>query len=163
MFKTILDFPKYTHAELFRLNPINQFLIKKYPREEDNSFLARYWHTYLFVLHVLKDKDQADKLSSIVVTPEEFYKVPNPSISSHFNEWSEMYKKDRVFKSTFIMDSIPGVSEPISIEVKPIPEDTAISFTGFLDKIKTNGMNDQKDIEKEIEDGSNTIKNGGTY
>nr|DAF97501.1 MAG TPA: hypothetical protein [Myoviridae sp. ctijX18]DAQ61270.1 MAG TPA: hypothetical protein [Caudoviricetes sp.] len=163
MFKTISDFPKYTHAELFRLNPINQFLIKKYPREEDNSFLARYWQAYLFAVHVLKDKVQANKSSSIVVTPEEFYKVPNLSISSCFNEWLEMFKKDRVFKSTFNMDSIPGVSEPISIEIEGIPEDTAIAFTGFLDKIKTNGMIDQKDIEKEIEDGSNAIKNGGTY
>lgn len=94
MFKTISDFPVYSHAELFRLNPINQFLIKKYPREEDNSFLARYWHAYLFALHVLKDEVQADKLSSIVVTPEEFYKIPNPSISSCFNEWLEMCKKD---------------------------------------------------------------------
>lgn len=147
MFKTISDFPKYTHAELFRLNPINQFLIKKYPREEDNSFLSRYWHAYLFVLHVLKDKDQADKLSSIVVTPEEFYKVPNPSISSHFNEWLKMYKKDRVFKSTFNMDSIPGVSEPISIEVKPIPEDAVIAFTGILERLNKDGFVDPKDIE----------------
>lgn len=157
MFKTISGFPKYTHAELFRLNSINQFLIKKYPREEDNSFLARYWHTYLFALHVLKDKDQADRLSSIVVTPEEFYKIPNPGISSCFNEWLEMYKKDRVFKSTFIMDGIPGVSEPISIEVKPIPEEAVISFTGILDKIKTSGWIDQKDIEKEIKDGSDIL------
>ena len=81
------------------------------------------------------------------MTPQEFYKIPNPSISSYFNEWLEMFKKDRVFKSTFNMDSIPGVSEPISIEVKGVPEDTVIAFTGFLDKIKTNGMNDQKDIE----------------
>ena len=157
MFKTISDFPKCTHTELFRLNPINQFLIKKCPREEDNSFLARYWQAYLFAVHVLKDEVQADKLSSIVVTPEEFYKIPNPSISSHFNEWLEMYKKDRVFKSTFIMDSIPGVSEPISIEVKPIPEGAVIAFTGMLDKIKTDGMIDQKDIEKEIKDGSDIL------
>lgn len=95
MFKTISDFSEYSHAELFRLHPINQFLIKKYPREEDNSFLARYWQAYLFAVHVLKDEIQADKLSSIVVTPEEFYKIPNPSISSHFNEWLEMYKKDK--------------------------------------------------------------------
>lgn len=147
MFKTISDFPKYTHVELFRLNPINQFLIKKYPREEDNSFLARYWQTYLFALHVLKDKDQADKLSSIVVTPEEFYKVPNPSISSCFNEWLEMCKKDRVFRSTFITDSIPGVSEPISIEVKPIPEEAVIAFTGMLERINKDGFIDPKDIE----------------
>lgn len=163
MFKTFSDFPMYSHADIFRLNQFNQFLIKKYPREEDNSFLARYWHVYLFALHILKDNVQADRLSSIVVTPEEFYKIPNPSISSCFNEWLEMFKKDRVFKSTFNMDSIPGVSEPISIEVKGIPEDAVIAFTGFLDKIKTNGMTDQKDIEKEIEDGSNAIKNGGTY
>lgn len=95
MFKTISDIPKYSHTYLFRLNPLNQFLIKKFPREQDNSFLARHWEAYLFALHVLKDKDQADKLSSIVVTPEEFYKIPNPSISSHFNEWLEMYKKDK--------------------------------------------------------------------
>lgn len=120
-------------------------MIKKYPREEDNSFLARYWHACLFVLHVLKD--QADKLSTIVVTPEEFYKVPNPSISSHFNEWLEMYKKDRVFKSTFIMDGIPGVSEPISIEVKPIPEDAVIAFTGMIERLNKEGFINQKDIE----------------
>lgn len=149
MFKTISDFPKYRHTELFRLNPINQFLIKKFPREEDNSFLARYWHAYLFALHVLKDEVQADKLSSIVVTPEEFYKVPNPSISSYFSEWLEMYKKDRVFKSTFVMDSIPGVSEPISIEVKPIPEEAVIAFTGMLERINKEGFVSQKDIEEE--------------
>jgi len=33
MFETVSDYPEYSHAELFRLNPINQFLIKKYPRE----------------------------------------------------------------------------------------------------------------------------------
>ena len=147
MFKTISDFPKYTHAELFRLNPINQFLIKKYPREEDNSFLASYWQAYLFAVHVLKDEVQADRLSSIVVTPEEFYKIPNPSVSSCFNEWLEMFKKDRVFKSTFNMGSIPGVSEPISIEIEGIPEDTAIAFTGFLDKINKDGFIDPKDTE----------------
>lgn len=94
MFKTIPSFPKYTHAYLFRLNPINQFLIKKYPREEDSGILSMYWQAYLFALHIFKDEDCANKLS-IVVTPEEFYKLPNPSISSHFNEWLEMCKKDR--------------------------------------------------------------------
>lgn len=147
MFKTISDFPNYAHAELFRLNPINQFLIKKYPREEDNSFLAKYWQAYLFAVYILKDKDQADVSSSIVVTPEELYKIPNPSISSCFNEWLEMYKKDRVFRSTFIMDSIPGVSEPISIEVKPIPEDAVIAFTGMIERLNKEGFINQKDIE----------------
>nr|DAV08061.1 MAG TPA: hypothetical protein [Caudoviricetes sp.] len=42
MFETVSDYPEYSHAELFRLNPINQFLIKKYPREEDKSFLSAY-------------------------------------------------------------------------------------------------------------------------
>lgn len=99
MFKTISDIPKYSHTEIFRLNPLNQFLIKKYPREEDNSFLAKYWQAYIFALYSLKDEVRAKELTSIVVTPEEFYKVPNPSISSCFNEWLEVYKKDRVFRS----------------------------------------------------------------
>ena len=46
MFETVSDYPEYSHAELFRLNPINQFLIKKYPREEDKSFLSAYWYAY---------------------------------------------------------------------------------------------------------------------
>lgn len=159
MFKTISDLPKYTNAELFRLNPINQFLIKKYPREEDDIFLARHWEAYILALHlvidVIKDETYMDKIVPIVVTPEEFYKIPNPSISNHFNEWLEMYKKDRVFKSTFTMGNIPGVPEPIYIEVKPIPEKAVIAFTGMLDKIKKkDGLIDQKDIEKEIKDGS---------
>ena len=147
MFKTISDFPMYSHTDIFRLNPLNQFLIKKYPREEDNGFLARHWHAYLFALYVLKDSVQADRLSSIVVTPEEFYKIPNLSISSCFNEWLEMFKKDRVFKSTFNMGSIPGVSEPISIEVKPIPEEAVIAFTGMLERINKEGFIDPKDNE----------------
>lgn len=157
MLPNILDLTKYTHAYLFRLNPINQFLIKKYPREEDGSFLARYWQAHLFAGYVLIDNYYPNKIAPMVVTPEEFYKITNPSISSCFNEWLEMYKKDQIFKSTFIMDSIPGVSEPISIEVEPIPEDAVIAFTGLLDRIKTNGMISQKDIEKEIEDGSDIL------
>lgn len=157
MLPNISDLPKYTHAYLFRLNPINQFLIKKYPREEDNSFLARYWEAHLFAGYAIIDANYSNKIAPMVVLPEEFYKIPNPSIGRCFNEWLEMYKKDRVFKSTFIMDSIPGVSEPISIEVKPIPEDAVIAFTGILDKIKTNGMINRKDIEKEIEDGSDIL------
>nr|DAO83416.1 MAG TPA: hypothetical protein [Caudoviricetes sp.] len=147
MFKTISDFPMYLHGELFRLNPLNQFLIKKYPREEDNSFLSRYWQAYLFAKYILKDDTYLDNVVPIVATPEEFYKFPNPSISSCFNEWLEMYKKDRVFKSTFNMDSIPGVSEPISIEVKPIPEDAVIAFTGILERLNKDGFVDPKDIE----------------
>lgn len=154
MLPNILDFTKYTHAYLFRLNPINQFLIKKYPREGDDSFLARYWEAHLFAGYVLIDNYYPNKIAPMVVTPEEFYKIPNPSISSCFNEWLEMYKKDRIFRSTFVMDSIPGVSEPISIEIDPIPEDAVIAFTGILDKIKTDGMISKEDIEKEIENGS---------
>lgn len=81
------DFIKYTHAYLFRLNLINQFLIKKYPREEDNSFLARHWQAHLFAKYILKDNTYLDEIVPMVVTPEEFYKIPNPSISSCFNEW----------------------------------------------------------------------------
>lgn len=148
MFKTISDFPKYTYAELFRLNLINQLLIKKYPREEDNSFLDRYWLAYLFALYILKDKDQVDKLSSIVVTPEEFYKVPNPSIGSCFNEWLEMYKKDKVSDvEPVILDSIPGTSEPLSIEVEGIPEDARIELTKIFEQLNKDGFFDPKDIE----------------
>lgn len=136
MLPNISDSAKYTHAYLFRLNPINQFLIKKYPREGDDSFLARYWEAHLFAGYVLINHNYSDKIAPMVVLPEEFYKITKPSISSCFNEWLEMYKKDRVYRSTFIMDSIPGVSEPISIEVEPIPEDAVIAFTGMLDKIK---------------------------
>ena len=112
MFKTISAFPTYLHADIFRLNPLNQFLIKKYPREEDRTFLARYWQARSFALYILKDNAQADRSTPMLVTLEEYYKIPNPSISSCFNEWLEMFKKDN---------------------------------------------------EKEIEDGSSAIKNGGTY
>lgn len=139
MLPNISDSTKYTHAYLFRLNPINQFLIKKYPREGDDRFLARYWEAHLFAGYVLIDNYYSNKIAPMVVLPEEFYKITNPSISSCFNEWLEMYKKDRVYRSTFIMDDIPGVSEPISIEVEPIPEDAVIAFTGMLDKIKKMG------------------------
>lgn len=66
------DFIKYTRAYLFRLNPINQFLIKKYPREEDNSFLARYWEAYIFASYIFKDNNYSDKIAPMVVTPEKF-------------------------------------------------------------------------------------------
>lgn len=152
MFKTISDFPKYTHAELFRLNPINQFLIKKYPREEDNGFLARHWEAYILALYLVKDviKDETymDKIAPIVVTPEEFYKIPNPSISSCFNEWLEMYKKDKVSDAEpVILDSIPGTSEPLSIEVEGIPEDTRAELTKVFEQLNKDGFVDPKDIE----------------
>lgn len=152
MFKTISDFPKYTHTELFRLNPINQFLIKKYPREDDKGFLAGHWEAYILALHLVKDviKDETymDKITPIVVSPEEFYKVPNPSISSCFNEWLEMYKKDKVSDvEPAILDSIPGTSEPLSIEVEGIPEDTRAELTKIFEQLNKDGFVDPKDIE----------------
>lgn len=45
------------------------------------------------------------------------------------------------------MDGIPGVSEPISIEVKPIPEEAKIAFTGILERLNKEGFIDPKDIE----------------
>lgn len=153
MFKTISDFPKYTHAELFRLNPINQFLIKKYPREKDNGFLARHWEAYILALHLVKDviKDETymDKITPIVVSPEEFYKIPNPSTSSCFNEWLEMYKKDKVSDvEPVIQDSIPGTLEPLSIEVEGIPEDARIELTKIFEQLNKDGFIDSKDIEE---------------
>lgn len=141
MFETVSDYSEYSHAELFRLNPINQFLIKKYPREEDKSFLSAYWYAYYFVLRVLEDYDYVAKMVPVLVTPEEYYKVPNPSISNCFNEWLEMYKKDN--KSQFeyiILDSIPGTSKPLSIEFEGIPEDVRISFSEGLARITKESM-----------------------
>lgn len=37
----ISGFPKYPNTYLFRLNPLNQFLIKKYPRKGDNGFFNK--------------------------------------------------------------------------------------------------------------------------
>lgn len=50
-------------------------------------------------------------------------------------------------KYNYTLLGIPGVSEPISIEVKPIPEDAVIAFTGILERLNKDGFVDPKDIE----------------
>lgn len=150
MFETVSDYPEYSHAELFRLNPINQFLIKKYPREEDKSFLSAYWYAYYFALRVLEDYDYVAKMVPVLVTPEEFYKVPNPRISSCFDKWLEMFKKANVSQSDcIILDNVPGSSEPLSMEVEGIPKESVSAFAEVMDKINS-GMIDKKYIEGEI-------------
>lgn len=92
-------------------------------------------------MRVLEDYDYVAKMVPVLVTPEEYYKVPNPSISNCFNEWLEMYKKDN--KSQFeyiILDSIPGTSKPLSIEFEGIPEDVRISFSEGLARITKESM-----------------------
>lgn len=126
----------YLDKDIFVLNPINQFLIKKYPRED----LGCYWDAYLFTLSLVEESDGLNDVS-IVITPEEYYNIPNPRISSCFDKWLEMFKKDSVSKSEYIiLDSIPGTSESLSIEFEGIPEDVKIVFSEGLSRITKESM-----------------------
>lgn len=121
----------YLDKDIFKLNPLNQFLIKKYPRED----LGCYWDAYLFTLSLVQESDGLNDVS-VIITPEEYYNIPNPSISNCFNKWLEMFKKDNVSQSDYIiLDSIPGKSEPLSIEFKGIPEDTKVALGEGLARI----------------------------
>lgn len=121
----------YLDKDIFVLNPINQFLIKKYPRED----LGCYWDAYLFTLSLVEESDGLNDVS-IVITPEEYYNIRNSSVGSCFDKWLEMFKNDNVSKSEYIiLDSIPGTSKPLSIEFEGIPEDTKIAFSNGLARI----------------------------
>lgn len=98
MFRTDSSFPKYPIARLFRLSPLSQFLIKKYPRKGDIGFLTNYWLSYLFATNVLKDTEFIDKIRSITISPKEYYKMSSPSISSCFNEWLGMISQEDIEK-----------------------------------------------------------------
>lgn len=146
----ISGFPKYPNTYLFRLNPLNQFLIKKYPRKGDNGFLTNYWLSYLFATNVLKDVEYIDNITSITIMPKDYYKMPNPSISSCLGEWLEMYKKDKVPNEEYvILDSIPGTSEPLSIEVEGIPDEVRSELTEVFKRLNKDGFIDPKDIEED--------------
>lgn len=120
---------EYLDKDIFILNPLNQFLIKKYPRED----LGCHWDTYLFTLSLVQESDGLNDVS-VIITPEEYYNIPNPSISNCFNKWLEMFKKDNV-SEYIILDGIPGKSEPLSIEFKGIPEDVKIALNEGLARI----------------------------
>lgn len=150
MFKTISNQSKRLDLDIFRLNPINQFLIKKYPREQDKDFLGHYWYAYLITLQMLAENRYLDDVS-ISITPEEYYNIPNPRISSCFGKWLEMFKNDAQYRYIFL-DNIPGCSEPLSMEVKGIPEESVTALREVLDKINTGTMISRNDIKKAIED-----------
>jgi hypothetical protein len=150
MFKTISNQSKRLDLDIFRLNPINQFLIKKYPREQDKDFLGHYWYAYLITLQMLAENRDLDDVS-ISITPEEYYNIPNPSISSCFDEWLQMFKNDAQYRYIFL-DNIPGSSGPLSMVVKGIPEESVTALREVLDKINTDTMISRNDIKKAIED-----------
>lgn len=120
---------EYLDKDIFVLNPINKFLIKKYPRED----LGCYWDAYLFTLSLVQESDGLNDVS-VIITPEEYYNIPNPSISNCFNKWLEMFKNDNV-SEYIILDSIPGTSKPLSIEFKGIPEDAKVALSEGLTRI----------------------------
>lgn len=120
---------EYLDKDIFVLNPINKFLIKKYPRED----LGCYWDAYLFTLSLVQESDGLNDVS-VIITPEEYYNIPNPSISNCFNKWLEMFKNDNV-SEYIILDSIPGTSKPLSIEFKGIPEDTKVALGEGLTRV----------------------------
>lgn len=113
-------------------------------------FLTNYWLSYLFATNVLKDVGYIDKITHITITPKDYYKMPNPSISSCLGEWLEMYKKDKVPNEEYvILDSIPSTSEPLSIEVEGIPEEVRSELTEVFKRLNKDGFIDPKDIEED--------------
>lgn len=148
MFKTISC--ELTREEIFVLNPINKFLVKKFPKEQDGKLLIDYWKACFIARYLFEDGVDIDKIR-ISVSPEELYFLPNPSISSSFNKWLEMFKNDAQYRYIFL-DNIPGSSEPLSMVVKGIPEESVTALKEVLDKINTGAMISRNDIKKAIED-----------
>lgn len=148
MFKTISCEP--TREEIFVLNPISKFLVKKFPKEQDGKLLIDYWKACFITRYLFGDNIDIDKIM-ISVLPEELYFKPNPRISSSFNKWLEMFKNDAHYRYIFL-DNIPGSSGPLSMEVKGIPEESVTALREVLDKINTGTMISRNDIKKAIED-----------
>ena len=148
MFKTISCEP--TREEIFVLNPINKFLVKKFPKEQDGKLLIDYWKACFIARYLFEDGVDIDKIR-ISVSPEELYFLPNPSISSSFNKWLEMFKNHAQYRYIFL-DNIPGSSEPLSMVVKGIPEESVTALREVLDKINTGAMISRSNIKKAIED-----------
>lgn len=148
MFKTISHEPN--REEIFILNPISKFLVKKFPKEQDGKLLIDYWKACFITRYLFGDNIDIDKIM-ISVLPEELYFKPNPRISSSFNKWLEMFKNDAHYRYIFL-DNIPGSSEPLSMEVKGIPEESVTALREVLDKINTGAMISRSNIKKAIED-----------
>ena len=149
MFKTISC--ESSREEIFTLNQINKFLVKKFPKEQDGRILVDCWKACFIAQYLLDDSIDLNRIK-IAITPEELYFKPNPRISSCFDKWLEMFKKDNVSQSKcIILDSIPGNSEPLSMEVKGIPEESVSAFVEVLDKINTGAMISRNEIEEAID------------
>lgn len=147
MFKTISCEP--SREEIFILNPISKFIVKKFPKEQDGKLLVDYWKACFIARYLFGDDIDIDKIM-ISVSPEELYFLPNPSISSSFNKWLEMIKNDAQYRYIFL-DNIPGSSEPLSMVVKGVPEKSVTALKEVLDKINTGAMISRNEIEKAIE------------
>lgn len=126
---------EYPDKDIFKLNPLSQFLIKKYPKEQNGKLLIDCWKACFIAQYLLGDDIDINKVV-MSIAPQELYFLPNPDISSCFDKWLEMFKKDNVSKSEYIiLDSIPGTSKPLSIEFEGIPEDVKIAFSEGLSRI----------------------------
>lgn len=147
MFKTISH--ESSREEIFVLNPISKFLVKKFPKEQDGKLLIDYWKACFIAQYLFEDGVDIDKIR-ISVSPEELYFKPNPRISSCFDKWLEVFKNDTQSKC-IILDSIPGSSEPLTMEVKGIPEESILAFKKVLDKINTSAMVSRNNIDETIE------------
>lgn len=135
MFKTISC--ESSREEIFTLNQINKFLVKKFPKEQDGRILVDYWKACFIAQYLLDDSIDLNRIK-IAITPEELYFKPNPRISSCFDKWLEMFKKDNVSQSKcIILDSIPGTSKHLSIEFEGIPEDAKVALGEWLAEIDT--------------------------
>lgn len=144
MFKTISC--NSNQKDIFVLNPISKFLVKKFPKEQDGKLLIDDWMDYFIGRFLSGDIIQLDRIM-VSVPPEELYFLPNPGISSSFNKWLEMFKNNTQSKC-IILDNIPGSSEPLFMEVKGIPEESTPVFKVVLDKINTGTMISRNEIEK---------------
>ena len=150
MFKTISCEP--SREEIFTLNQINKFIVKKFPKEQDGKLLIDYWKAYFIARYLFEDGIDIDKIR-ISVSPEELYFKPNPIISSCFDKWLEMFKNNTQSKC-IILDNIPGSSEPLFTEVEGIPEESVSAFKEVLDKINTGAMISRNEIEGAINNHS---------
>lgn len=147
MFKTISC--ESSREEIFVLNPISKFLVKNFPKEQEGKLLVGDWVDYFIDRFLSGDIIELDRIM-VSVPPEELYFLPNTSISNSFNKWLEMFKNGTQ-PECIILDSIPGNSESLSMEVKGVPEESIPVFKVVLDKINTGAMISRNEIEKAIE------------
>lgn len=136
MFKTISCEP--SREEIFTLNQINKFLVKKFPKEQNGRISLDCWKDCFIAQYLLDDNIDLNRIK-IAIAPEELYFLPNQTISNPFDKWLEMFKNNTQSKY-IVLDNIPGSSEPLSMEVKGIPEESVSAFKEVLDKINTSAM-----------------------